>query len=153
MRGDLFQPLRKCLQHPTVLLSACHFCHFRVGLSAERPWVQPLPRGTPSFPAQVMASYLLRTSPMRAPPPPSPSCFTSPLPSTPAWLRFLTITLSLAPPSSPFSPTRLPPASLSSLPLCLLFSEVSLQSKVVTLNSCFSNYPHVTGYLLIGGFP
>ena len=47
----------------------------------------------------------------------------------------------------------LPHVSLSPLPLCLLFSEVSLQSKVVTLNSCFSNHPHVTGYLLIGGFP
>lgn len=37
----------------------------------------------------------------------------------------------------------------ASLPFPL---RLSLRSKVVTLNSCFSNRPHVTGYLSIGGF-
>lgn len=55
--------------------------------------------------------------------------------------------------SPPLLLTLLLHVSFSPLPLCLLFSEVSLRSKVVTLNSCFSNHPHVTGYLLIGGFP
>lgn len=57
------------------------------------------------------------------------------------------------PPASPVSLTPLPRVSFSPLPLGLRFSEVSLRSKVVTLNSCFSNHPHVTGYLLRGGFP
>lgn len=141
--GDQFQHIRKCFQHEAFSLPAISVSG--VGLSAEGPLVQLLPRGNPSFLAQVMAScHTAPSEPALGHTAVSLLPFSAGQPGS----GFLMITLS--PP--PFL-TPLPHVSLSSLPLCLLFSEVSLQSKVVTLNSCFSNYPHVTGYLLIGGFP
>ena len=133
----------------TVLFIACHLLYVP-GLVCWRPPDSAAPQREAHFSSPGSGLLQLALPRIQAEPE-LQRCFTSPLSQQAGrpWLlgshrRPLASTLFLI---------SLPHVSLSPLPLCLLFSEVSLQSKVVTVNSCFSNRPHVTGYLLIGGFP
>lgn len=141
-----FQLLRVCFPQKTVLfLSAYPLYHVLVGFVCRVASQRKPDFSRPGSGLQLA----LPMAPSSEQDQEVQSSFTSHCPAVRPGCSFLTSPLSPPPSSSSLSPH----VSLSPLPLCLLFSEVSLQSKVVTLNSCFSNRPHVTGYLLIGGFP
>lgn len=135
---DQIQPSRTCCHHKTVPFNACHSVPLEWGLSAEGPLL-------PQFSCAGNGLQL--------------ALHTAPCEKAVRSRAVSLLSLQQASPRSSFLALSPPPhtlllhVSFSPLPLCLLFSEVSLRSKVVTLNSCFSNHPHVTGYLLIGGFP
>ena len=145
-----FQLLRGCFPQKTVLFSACPLYHVPVGSVCRGSPDSVASQRNPNFSGPGSGLQLaLPMAPSSKEGQEVWSCFTSHFPAGRPGSSLLTGPLSPPPSSSSLSPH----VSLSPLPLCLLFSEVSLQSKAVTLNSCFSNRPHVTGYLLIGGFP
>lgn len=146
-----FQLLRVCFPQKTVLfLSAYPLYHVLVGFVCRGSPDSVASQRKPDFSRPGSGLQLaLPMAPSSEQDQEAQSSFTSHCPAGRPGCSFLTGPLSPPPSSSSLSPH----VALSPLPLCLLFSEVSLQSKVVTLNSCFSNRPHVTGYLLIGGFP